>query len=506
MASQLFITGNQRNPSQNLARRRYLFLRTSLLGGLGDLAGLLNLDNGLDNTDSDSLPHVTDGETAKRGVLGESLNTHGLGRNHLDDGSITRLDELGGLLNGFTGTTIDLLDQLSELASDVGGVAVQDGGVSVSDLTGMVHQNDLSVEGLGTLRGVVLGVTSDVATTDFLDGNVLHVETNVITGETLSKLLVVHFDGLDFGGHTSGGERDDHTRLDGTRFDTTDRHCSNTTDLVDILERKTEGLAGRPLGTVDGVDSLKKGLARRLATLLGLLVPSLVPWAVARSINHVVTIEPGDGDKGNCLGVEPNLLDEVGDLLDDFLETVLRPFRGVHLIDGNDELLDTEGVGEQSVFTSLTILGNTGLELTGAGSDDENGAVGLGGTGDHVLDEVTVTGGINDGDIVLGGLELPEGDIDSNTTLTLGLQFVQDPGVLEGTLSEFGSLLLELLNGTLVNTTALVDKMTGSRRLSGIDMADDDDVDVRLLLSHCEFGVRLSFEDSGGCGRFLRRT
>ena len=35
---------------------------------------------------------------------------------------------------------------------------------------------------------------------------------------------------------------DDHTRGDGTGLNTTDGHRSNTTNLVNILERKTEGL------------------------------------------------------------------------------------------------------------------------------------------------------------------------------------------------------------------------------------------------------------------------
>ena len=42
--------------------------------------------------------------------------------------------------------------------------------------------------------------------------------------------------------------------------------------------------------------------------------------------------------------------------------------------------------------------------------------------------------------------------------------------------------LLELLDGTLVDTTALVDQVTGSGRLAGIDVADNDDVDVSLVL------------------------
>ena len=48
------------------------------------------------------------------------------------------------------------------------------------------------------------------------------------------------------------------------------------------------------------------------------------------------------------------------------------------------------------MLASLAILGDTGLELTGTTSDDEDGAVSLRSTGDHVLDEVTVAGGVDD--------------------------------------------------------------------------------------------------------------
>jgi len=101
------------------------------------------------------------------------------------------------------------------------------------------------------------------------------------------------------------------------------------------------------------------------------------------------------------------------------------------------------------VLSGLTVLGDTGLELTSTGGNDENSTVGLGGTGDHVLDEVTVSRGINDledfnkrsdpsprskqekktySDHVLGGLKLPKGNINGDTTLTLSLKLVQDPG------------------------------------------------------------------------------
>ena len=68
----------------------------------------------------------------------------------------------------------------------------------------------------------------------------------------------------------------------------------------------------------------------------------------------------------------------------------------VHLVDGDDELTDTEGEGKEGVFTGLTILGDTGFEFTSTTSNDEDSAIGLGSTSDHVLDEVTVSRSVND--------------------------------------------------------------------------------------------------------------
>jgi hypothetical protein len=174
-------------------------------------------------------------------------------------------------------------------------------------------------------------------------------------------------------------------------------------------------LVGGTSGGLDGINGLEEGLARGLASL-GLLLPTLVPGAVGGDLQHVVTVETGDGDERNRLGVVADLLDEVGGLLDDFVVTVLGPFAlvgaisigtrrarigergtyGVHLVKGDNELPDTEGEREQSVLTSLAILGDTSLELTSTRRDDQDGAVSLGGTSDHVLDEVTVTRGIWD--------------------------------------------------------------------------------------------------------------
>lgn len=335
-------------------------------------------------------------EATKWWVIGEGLDAHRLGRNHLDDGSVARLDELRVGFDGLASAAIDLLKELRELASDVGSVAVEHWGVSGTDLTWVVEDDDLGVEGIAALRWVVLGVTGDVATTDLLDGDVLDVEADVVTWLTLGKLLVVHLNGLDFGGDTSWREGDDHAGFDHTSLHTTDWDRANTADLVHILKWETERLVRWTGWWVDGIDGLQQGLARRLG--LGLLLPTLVPWAVGGGVDHVVAVEARDWNEWNRLRVVADLLDEVADFLDDFVEALLRPLGSVHLVDGADELLDTKGVGEKGVLTSLAILGDTSLELTSAGSDDENGAVSLGGTRDHVLDEITMAWGIDDGD------------------------------------------------------------------------------------------------------------
>ena len=40
--------------------------------------------------------------------------------------------------------------------------------------------------------------------------------------------------------------------------------------------------------------------------------------------------------------------------------------------------------------------------------------------------------GINDGDVELAGFKLPQGNVNGDTTFTLSLEFVQNPGIFEG--------------------------------------------------------------------------
>jgi len=146
----------------------------------------------------------------------------------------------------------------------------------------------------------------------------------------------------------------------------------------------------------------------------------------------------------------------------------------------------------------LSVLGNTSFELTDTGGNDEDSAIGLGGTGNHVLDEISVTWSVDDGDFVHVGLEFPESDIDGDTSFSFGLKLVQNPSVFERTFTHFGGFFFELFDGSLVNTTTFVDEVTGGGGFTGVDVSNDDDVDMSFCFSHvekkslfCKFDLRL---------------
>jgi len=432
------------------------------------------------------LSHVSDSESTEWSISREWLDAHWLAWDHLDNSGIARFDLGWGVFNLLTGSSIDLLQEFIKSASDVGGVAIEDWGVTFLDFTWVVQDDDLGVEGFGFSGWVVFAVGADVTSSNILDGDVLDVEADVVAWDTLWDLSVVHLDGFDFGGDVGWSEFDDHTGFDDTGFDSADWHSSDTTDLVDILEWESEGFVGWSDWWVDGVQGFEQGLTGLFAAFFGLLLPTLVPRHVGGGFDHVVTVPARDWDESNTFWIVTNLFDVVGDFLDDFFVSVLGVLwlGVVHLVDANNQLFDTKGEGEESVFSGLAVLGNTSLELTNTGGDDEDGAIGLRSTGDHVLDEISVAWGVDDGDFVFGGLEFPEGDIDGDTSFSLGLQLVQNPSVFERTFTHFGGFFLEFFDGSLVDTTTFVDQVTGGGGFTGIDVTDDNDVDMSLCFSH----------------------
>merc|ERR1719235_3026201 len=197
----------------------------------------------------------------------------------------------------------------------------------------------------------------------------------------------MHLDGFDLSGGTEGTEADGDSGLDDTSLDSADGDSSDTRDLVDILEGESEGLEDGSLGRLDGIEGLEEE-------------GTLVPRHVVGELEHVITVPSGNGDERNSFDLEADLLEVRGDLSLDFVESLFLVVStlGVHLVAANDHLLDTHGEGKKSVLSGLSFFGPSSLELTGWGGDHEDGNISLGGTSDHVLDEISVSWGINDGE------------------------------------------------------------------------------------------------------------
>jgi hypothetical protein len=280
------------------------------LGGLGDFSSFIGFGDGLDDTDSDSLSHITYGEASKWWVFSECLNAHWASWLKCYDSGISGFDEDWVLFKNLSRTFVDLLLDLLEFACNMSSVAIEYWGVLVADLTWMVEDNDLSCEGFGFLGWVFFAVGSNMSTTDILDGDVLDIESNVVTWNSLVEGFVMHLDGFDFGGDTVWCESGDTSWLEDTSLDTSYWDCSNTADLVDVLEWETEWLCNWSLWCADGIKSLIESLSR-------------VPSHVGALLKHVITMESRDWDEEDLSWVVADLLEVLSDLSDNFVVALL---------------------------------------------------------------------------------------------------------------------------------------------------------------------------------------
>jgi len=156
------------------------------------------------------------------------------------------------------------------------------------------HDDDLGIEGSRGARGVALDITGNHTTLDILGGQGLDVEANVVSGLGLLELLVVHLDGLDFGGNAAGGEQAGHAGGQDTGLDTADRYRADTADLVHVLEGQAEGLlrlAGR------GLDLIELALEGVALPPGHVVLDNAVDVALAGD-DHI-TSPAGDGQEGD---------------------------------------------------------------------------------------------------------------------------------------------------------------------------------------------------------------
>jgi len=385
-----------------------------------------------------------------------------------------------------------LPEDLGHLARNLGGTRENDRTVSGLEDTRVLLDGNHGSERLDGLEFTLLLKVDDVSGVDLLVlGDTLDGKTNGVTGTGRLEHLLVLFDGKDLLVlETTRNKTNDITRAESSLFDGTADDLSNTLNVVNVGDGQTEGRVGLTLGRLDkvveGIDNSESG-----DLLLGLEVgfPSLVPGGLVGLLDEVVAVESRVGDEGNLLGLESDHLKHLHEFFLDFVETALVPVAGVHLVDTNDNLLNTEEVEETGVLTGLSFfhsqlrvgLGNGGFETTLLGRHEQETNISGGGTGDHVLDVILVAGGIDDSVVVLVSEELLGVTLDGNTTFTLFLARIEVVSETERRLSLLFSEGLELGHLTIGDSSHLEDQVTASGGLSGIDVTADDEGQMFFL-------------------------
>jgi len=355
----------------------------------------------------------------------------------------------------------------------MGGVAIQDGGISALDLTGVIKNDNLSEERKSGSGRVFFGVRGNISSFDFFDGNIFNIESDIVSWDGFSELFVMHFNGFDISGFVWGGEVDGHGGFQDSGFDSSDGDSSDTSNFVDILQWESEGFVDGSFRGDDIIEGFKES-------------GSFVPVHVGGSFDHVISLETRDGDEFNGFDFVSSFFEERWDFSFDFIISVFSVVNSffVHFVHADDDLFDSEGEGEEGVFFGLSVFGDTSFEFSFGGGNHEDSAIGLGSSGNHIFNEISVSGGINDGDVEFFGFEFPEGDINGDTSFSFGLEFIEHPGVFERSFTHFVGFFFEFFDNSFIDTSTLVDQVSSRGRFSGIDVSDDNDINVSLLFGH----------------------
>jgi hypothetical protein len=155
----------------------------------------------LNKSYSNCLFHVSYGESSKWSVFFVWFNTHWFGWSDKVLTAVTCLDLGWVFFYNFEGSFVNFLHDIFEFTSNMSGMAIKYWSISVSDLTRMTKDNNLSFKGFSFSSWMVVSIGGNLSsfkltTTKMIDSS----ETNVVTWSSLYELFVVHFYRSDFSG------------------------------------------------------------------------------------------------------------------------------------------------------------------------------------------------------------------------------------------------------------------------------------------------------------------
>ena len=301
-------------------------------------------------------------------------------------------------------------------AGNVGGaevelrtIVVEERGVTAALF--LLQDIDMAVEGGVGMNGA--GNSDDLAALDLVAVDTTQQGADVVAGLSELQALAEHFEAGDGGGQLLFLQADDfHLVADmgGAALDTAGSDGAAAGDGHDVLNGHQEGLVSRTVGSgdilVDSVHQLPD------AGILG---------GVGIGGGALQSLQGGAADDRGVVAVEVLAAQQLTDLHLDQVEQLV-VVDHVALVHEDNDLGHADLTGQQDVLAGL------GHGTIGS-SDDQDSAVHLSSTGDHVLDIVSMARAVNVGVVTLLGVVLDVSGVDRDAA---GLLFggLVDAGVI----------------------------------------------------------------------------
>ena len=305
------------------------------------------------------------------------------------------------------------------------------------------------------------GLAQDLASFDVLLVDTTQQSADVVAGFSVVQQLVEHLDVGNNGSQLVLAQADDLDRLvllDNATLHTTGSNGATAGDGEDVLNGHQEGQVVVTLGSGDIlVNSVHQLLDAGILGSVGIL-----------GLGNQ-SVQSGTLDDGGVVAGEAILVQGLADFHLDQLQQLL-VVNLIALVQEHNDIANADLTGQQQVLTGLS-HGAVGS------SDNQNSAVHLSSTGDHVLDIVSVTRAVNVSVVTLVGLVLNVSGVDRDTT-----------SLLFGSLVD-GSVVLEL---SLTLHSQILGDSGGQSGLAVVNMADSADVNMglisfKLLLCHLKY-------------------
>jgi hypothetical protein len=192
------------------------------------------------------------------------------------------------------------------------------------------------------------------------------------------------------------------------------------------------------------------------------------PAHIGAARGDVVAVLGGDGNEAFRLHADG--FEEGAVFRLDLVETRLRVILQIHLVDKHGDLADAQEIEQVAVAARLFLHALVGV-------DQQQGRLGVGRAGDHVLEKLLVAGSVNNNVLAFFCAKPDLRGVNGDVLVALGLEGVHEVGPFEGHAAALGHGL-QLFQFAFGQRAGVVKEPADKRGFAMVNVADDDDFEL----------------------------